>query len=483
MPKVSFVSESAQNADNIAANPARLLNFYPSPIADQGNGRTAYVLKSVLGQSNLSGLGAPVRALGRANDKMWAVAAGKLQEVAANGTTTERGTVADDARTSISGNYGFTTISAGGNYYVWDGAAVTQPVGKTFSSVGSVSYVGGYTILTERDGRRFQWSALGNAADLNALHFASADKVDDNIIRAVEFRGNLVIFGEVSTEIWSIDSTATLASARFVWTDTANTGLKAFGLMVRFDDALFFVGNDNVARIYGQGRVSNTAVERDIAKSQPTDCIYYEDEGHKFCAIRFADRPAWVYDITTGFWHERGETAGYLPWRVTSSIRNGAGWIAGTTAGALVSLARTNRDFDAPLARQATSRSVFLGERPFRVDKVELLARVGEFMLNSEEDVILGLGVERALSLGGDFVLRLYGTPAGERDAQVSLRISRDGAFDWTAPKVRSMGRKGDYEQRMTWHGMGRAQQCTFRFETNEPVDISLYADGFVTAR
>jgi hypothetical protein len=483
VPRVSFVSESARNADNIAAQPARLLNFYPAPIADQGNGRTAYVLKSVLGQDNLSGFGAAVRALGRANDKMWAVAAGRLHEVATDGTTTERGTVADDALTTIAGNYGIVTVVAGNNYYTWNGSTVAQPSGKTFTNVGSHCYVGGYTVLTEKAGRRFQWSALGDATSLNALHFASADKVDDNLLRAVEFRGNLILFGETSAEVWSINPDATLASARFVWADTANTGLKAFGLIVRFDDALFWVGNDNVARIWGQGEVSTTAVERDLAKAQPTDCVYYEDEGHKFCAIRFADRPAWVYDITTGLWHERGETAGFLPWRVTATLRNGAGWIAGTTAGALVSLARTNRDLDAPLTRQATSRSVYLGDRPFRVDKVELLARVGEFMVNNEETFALGLGVERFLSLGGDNVLRLYATPSGERDAQVALSISRNGGQTWTPPKIRSMGRKGDFERRMTWQGQGQAQQCTFRFETSEPVDISLYADGFVTAR
>jgi hypothetical protein len=39
MPRVEFVSQSAQDQDSIASNPARLLNLYPSPIADAENGR------------------------------------------------------------------------------------------------------------------------------------------------------------------------------------------------------------------------------------------------------------------------------------------------------------------------------------------------------------------------------------------------------------------------------------------------------------
>jgi hypothetical protein len=503
MPRVSFVDQSASDDDSIASNPARLLNLYPSPTADAANSRTAYLLKSVLGQDAQDSIGAAVRAMGRANGKNWLVGGGKLYEVLGNGQTIERGTVADDANTTIAGNGSLVTVVAGNNYYRWNGTNIAQPTTKTFTNVGSHCYVGSYTVITEKDGKRFQWSAVGNADSLNALHFASADKVDDNILRAVEFRGNLLLFCTTSTEIWSIAPDAD-ATARFQYADITNTGLKAFNLLVRFDDALFFIGTDERAYIFGQGVVSNTAVETSIAQSTPTHCFYYEDEGHKFAVIRFSDRPAWVYDLTTGLWHERSETAGHGPWRATCSVRNtdtivpsdfGAdfgtdfgsepanfAWLVGNTAGDVLAMARTNRDLAAPLHRRAIARSIYLGDRKFSIAKLELVGRMGDHLVNEAEEFVLALGPGEVLDLGGDDVLLIGSVPVGERDASVDLYESLDGGRTWRGPKSRSMGRQTDYQKRMTWHQRGQAQQYTARFDLSDPADLTLYADGFVTA-
>ena len=482
MPRVAFVNQSAHDDDNIAANPARLLNLYPSPIADAENGRTVFALKSVLGQDAKDSIGAnPIRAMGRGNNLNWLVGNGRLYQVAANGTLTERGTVADDANTTIAGNFGLVTIVSGGLYYVWNGTTISQPTTKTFADVGSHCFVGGYTVLTERNGKRFQWSAIGNAASLNALHFASADKVDDNILRAVEFRGNLLVMCETSTEIWQIDPDAAAVS-RFAYATITNTGLKAFNLFVRFDDALFFIGNDNRAYMFGQGVVSNTAVETALAQSNPTHCFYYEDEGHKFCVIRFSNRPAWVYDIATGLWHERSEGAGHIRWRAVASLRNGAGWLVGNTDGEVLELARTNRDLSGALHRRAIARSLFLGDRKFSVPKVELLARVGDHDLEAAETFVLDAGDGFAIFAGTDEALFAGSTLAGPRDAMIDLYESPDGGRTWRGPKPRSMGRHGDFDQRMIWRARGQFQQYTMRFDIAEPADITLYSDGYVTA-
>jgi hypothetical protein len=483
MPRVEFVNQSASDDDSIASNPARLLNLYPSPVADGANARTTFLLKSVLGQAALSDIGsAPVRASGRGNAKNWIVGDGDLIEVASNGTLTVRGTVADDANTTIAGNQSIVTVVSGGNYYAWDGVSITEPTTKTFSEVGSHCYIGGFTVITEKDGKRFQWSTIGDAEALNALDFASADRVDDNILRAVEFRGNLLLFGETSTEIWTLDPDASTNPQRFVYTDVTNTGLKGFNLLVRFDDALFFVGNDNRAYIFGQGTVSNTSVETSLAQSTPTHCFYYEDEGHKFCVIRFSDRPAWVYDMTTGMWHERSEGAGHIRWRATCSLRNGNGWLVGNSDGAVLSLTRNNMDLASPLYRRAVSRTIFLGDRKFSVSKVEALARVGDFTVSGGTEFALAAEDGDELFAEGSDGLLAEIEATGDRDAELDMWESLDGGRTWRGPKTRSLGRQGDYRQRMTWYARGQAQQYTMRFDLSESADISLYSDGYVTA-
>jgi len=481
MPKVTFVAQSAQNQQNVAANPARLLNLYPSPVP--GDARTGLALRSVLGQDAKDDIGtAAIRAAGRANGKLWMVGGGTLLEVDSAGATTGRGAVADDENTTIAGNYSDVTVVSGGNYYLWDGATISQPTTKTFTAVGSHCYVGGYTVLTEEGGKRFQWSALGDASTLDALDFASADKVDDNILRAVEFRGNLLLMCETSTETWAINPDATDTAARFFYVDVTNTGLKSFNLVTKFDDALFFVGNDNRAYLYGQGRVSDTSVESSIKNDTPTHCFYYEDEGSKFCVIRFSERPAWVYDMSTGLWHERSEGAGHLRWRATCAIRNGASWLIGNTDGEVLELTRSNEDLNGPLYRRAISSTITLGERRVSVPFVEILARMGDHSLTDSVEYALSVGDGDVLALDGGDSLLVEEIAAGPRDANIDLYESGDGGRTWRGPKTRSMGRDEDYEQRMTWRARGQFRQYAMRFDMNEPADITLYSDGYVQA-
>lgn len=479
MPRVEFVGQSAQDSDNIAANPSRLLNLYREPVVSQG--RTRYVLKSVLGQDAKTSTGVgEIRAMGRANDKNWLASGGTLYEVAAAGTVTSRGTIADDENTTIAGNYTDVTVVANNNYYLYDGS-VSQPTTKAFTNVGSHCYVGGYTVITEKDGRRFQWSALGDASTLDALHYASADKVDDDILRAVEFRGNLLLLCETSMETWQVFGSGTTA---FAFVRSENVGLKDFNLLVKFDDALFFVGNDNKAYIYGQGPVSTPPVESSISLDTPTHCFYYEDEGHKFCVIRFSDRPAWVYDLTTGEWHERSEGAGHIRWRATCSIRNGATWLVGNTDGEVLELTRSNQDIEGFLYRRAISRPIYLGDRKFSIPRVELVGRVGVHTLNNTSDYgwAVGDGFIWLVESTPDYGWLVDTTDGTERNATVDMYESLDGGQTWRGPFERSMGKNGDYDQRMVWHNRGQAQQYSMRFDLSEPADITLYADAFVRA-
>lgn len=479
MPKVEFVTESGQDSDNVAANPARLLNLYATPVAL--GGRSGYALKPVLGQRQTDDIGtSPIRAMGRGNNANWCAGNGSLYEIAADGTTTSRAVIVDDEETTIAGNQNIVTIVSGGNYYAWDGTTLSQPTEKTFTTVRGHCYVAGYTVIHEDGGRRFQWSSQGDATTLDALDFATADQVDDNIVRCVEFRGLLLVMCETSTEIWANQPGTTDTAQRFAFTDLTNTGLKDFKLLVRFDDALFFVGNDNRAYLYGQGRVSNAAVETDLKSATPTHCFYFEDEGNKFCVIRFSDRPAWMLNLTTGLWSERSENGGHQRWRATSSLRNGTEWLVGNTVGELLELARTNGDLEAPLFRRAIARTVYLGDKKVSIPMLEILGRVGMSDLTDDVEFVLSLGDGNALSLGGDEVLRIGSLRGDGREASISLYESGDGGITWRGPKPRSMGRLGQYDKRMVWRSRGQFQQYTVRLDIDEPSDLTLYSDGIL---
>lgn len=479
MPLVEFVGQSVQDQGNVAINTARLVNCYREAVV--GMGKTQYVIQSVLGQDLLDDVGAgSVRAMGQADGQNWIVGNAKLFELAGDGTVTDTGEVIpDDLNTVIAGNYSDITITANNNYYLWDGSTLSQPTTKAFTNVASHFYFGGYTVLIEEGGKKFQWSSLGDASTLDALDFASAETVDDNLVRGFEMRDTMVLFSQTHAEMWQ--TTGLSGSEAFSRTTSWNRGLKAHNLAVRFDDSLFFVGNDNNVYIgIGTSAVDITtpAINTALVENDATHCFYYEDRGHKFCVLRFSDRAAWVYDVKMREWHERAEGAGNGAWQAVTAIE-GDTWQVGTTNGAVFSLSRTNLDLNAPLRRTMISNPVYFGKE-FRVALMELNARVGKEMLNTQNEFVLSLDPGFALALDAGFALQVGSEDGNERDAQLSLFVSRDGAHTWTDAKVRSLGSSGDYGKRVVWRSLGQAQQFAAKVIVDEPADYQISSTAVV---
>ncbi|MEO9648818.1 MAG: hypothetical protein ABJ360_22530 [Roseobacter sp.] len=474
MPLVEFVGQSVQDQGNAAVSTSRLINCYREMVL--GSGKTQYVINNVLGQDLLDDLGAePVRAFGQGNGQNWAVGNNKLFVVAGDGTVTDTGQViADDEVSVVSGNYSDVTVTAGGNYYLWDGATLSQPDTKAFTNIKSHFYFGGYTVLLEDGGKRFQWSGLGDASTLDALDFSSAEKSDDNLVRGFEIQGTAVLFCETSAEMWQLSGAAGATAFQFV--TSWRRGLKAHNLAVQFDDSLFFVGNDNNVYLgVGPGAVDITtpAINSALEANTATHCFYYEDRGHKFCVLRFSDRAAWVYDVKMREWHERAEGPNNGAWQAITSMR-GDTWQVGSTDGEIFSLSRSGRDLNAPLRRTMISNNYYIGSSKFRVQKIEINARVGEEMLNEAIDFVLSTRPGYTLLTRTDFALQTRSLDGDERAGFINLSVSRDGGRTWGDAKPRSLGLGGDYEKRMVWRSVGQAQQFAIKIEMNEPADFQV---------
>jgi hypothetical protein len=441
MPFIEFIGQSRKDSDFQQASTSRLLNCYREPIEG------GYVVKSVPGTSLVVNLGSVfMRAMEEVGGNIYAVCGGRLFRIISDGTATQIGAIADGPA-DISGNNGSVTIAAGGKYYVWDGSVLTSPTGGAFASVGSVEFVGQTTIMTEKGGRRFQWTGVAAPTSLNGLDFATAEGRDDNILRCVVINGNVWLFKEKSIEIWYPTTTGFSRIAGGV----LDTGMKAFGLVAKFDGGALFVGDDNIAYITGGSGmepVSTPAVETDIAQGSPVECLYYEDEGHKFCAIQFADRPAWVYDISTGEWHNRSAGVNYGAWPVVASVKAFGSWHVGGNTGNVLRLSRNNADFDGPLYRRGVSRTLRNGDR-VRIPRFELYGRMGQ-------------------------------GPVNGREPQISLRFSRDSAKTWGIERWRSFGATGDYDARIVLRSLGQFRSVTAEFTTTDPIEIPILANAFL---
>ena len=444
MPMIEFVGQSARDADNIRANPSRLVNLYREPV-DPGD---KHALKSVLGTTEFADVGGVfVRALAEVDGSIYALANLALQKIDTDGTVTSLGVTLDDANASVAGNNGNVTAVIGGAYYLWDGATLTNPVAGAFSSFGALEYLGNYTVLTELNGRRFQWSGVAYPNDLPGLSFSTADGRDDNIIRPLALNGQLYLLKAGSIEVWYLTGEAgALAFERQVG-GVMDVGLKSFGLVARFDGGAFLVGDDNRAHMLsGQLQpVSTPAVETAIKTCSPQYCLTYDDEGHTFCAITFRDCPAWVYDVSTGEWHERAEGADLDYWPATASARMDGEWYLGKDGGKIARLERNNSDAGLPLVRLARSRVLYMDGERFTVSEVEVFPRVGFDA------------------------------------ATVELSVSRDGGITWGSPKPKSW-EVGEYSKRVMWRNLGQFRQAAIEIQMTDAVDVTISSQARVSA-
>ena len=443
MPVIEFVGSGRRDADNITAVPSRLVNCYREPVGDE-----RFALKSVIGSVQFADTVPVGRALTTVDGMAYAAAGGFLHEITSGGGSAILGSIADDPETTVAGNGENVTISAGGQYWVYDGSSVLPITGGAFDAVGSVTYLGGYTVLTERDGFRFEWTDLADPTSRDALQVAGADGKDDPLLRGLAWGGNLYLFGTESIEVWYLtglanqDAFAQLAGGVF------NTGLKSSGLAVAFDAGIFFVGNDNVAYLMGGGQpqpVSNVSVSTALAQGSPTHCFYHEDEGHKLCVIRFSDRPSWVLNISTGEWHERASGNDLSPWGALATTRAYGLWLTIDAAGVIDRLSRVNADRGQTLRRVAVSRLFEVDGARFGVSLIEARGRTG----------FANIG----------------------RDAEVMLRLSRDGGVSWGPYKARSLGGLGEYGQRAVWRNQGQFRRLVVEFSVADATEAPIFAD------
>jgi len=479
MPIVEWVGQSRRDEDNTQAEPSRLVNCYREPA---GGDRTRFILKSVLGMKAFADLSTVfMRDAVEIEGIVYAVAGGRLYSVNASAAASDLGAVQDSAETTICGNNGNVCITAGGRYYVWDGETLTQPAAGAFDSFGSAVFLGQRTFLTERGGRRVQWSAVADPDSLDALAFATKESRDDKVIRAVAVAENLWVFGEKSVEVWGLTGGSEVVTPL----RTIEVGLKSHGLLATMPGGAFFVGSDGVVYVISDGGgaavqpISTTGVETAVAVGEGMRCFYYEDEGHKFCVIRFRDRPAWCFDLATGEWHERGEGAQHTRWAAVAAVKAFGHWHVGTDLGKLHRLARTNADVGQPLLRRAVSRSLWQGGERFTVAELELYGQVGGTSYIGYDPEFLSAGGGFFMSAGGEYLLQ-SGTRARQVDVHCWLRVSKSHGKTWGLAKQRSLGKLGEYAKRVVWRALGRGRFFVFELNCAAPVDLPVFCDARV---
>lgn len=475
MPKVEFVGQTRQDQDNRGANTARLVNCY----REVSGGRSNYVLKPVLGMRSFAETGSVfTRATHVMEGILYALVGGKLFRINSDGTADDLATVVDSAESTLDSNNGVLTIVAGGRYWTWDGSTLSEPAAGAFSDIGSVDYIGQRTILTERNGRRFEWSDVADPGTINGLSFATTESRDDDNLRVVAFSDTLWFFKGKSIEQWYETGASDVFAP--MGGGAIDIGLKGYGLVVKAPRALVFVGTDNkVHMITGGGvqPVSTVSVEASIAQSDPTHCFYYQEEGHEFIVVRFSDRPSWVFDISSAEWHERAQGLDLGAWSATNAEAAYGGFYVATVLGEFFTLSPSGMDNDIPVISEAQSLTLQIANNRFRVADLEIYGRVGVHDVGAPE-VLEIEGVE--VLDAGDGGALIIGDGDRDAEAQIELYVSKDYGHTWKDPKPKGLGKRGQYDKRVIWRGLGQYRNFTARIRWSDSPGIPVDAEAVV---
>ena len=435
-----------RDSSSPASNTSRLINLYREPVG--AGGKTQHLLRAVMGMEALTSLpGVFTRDMFSYEGSAIVMVAGALYQVTEGGVLPIGAIDAGDTG-NISRNGKIVTAVSGGKYYAWnpDTLSLTEPAAGPLGLLGSVDFLAGRTLLGEAGGNRFCWSDIADPYTLNGLNFATAEQRDDDLVRLIVSNGMVMLFGERSTELWSVTGQGGASAFALLGGSVVDRGLLAFGLACRVEGGIFLVGSDGIAYVVGGNTwqaVSTPAVNTAIKDGEPASCVTWNDRGHKFAAITFADRPAWVYDFATNEWHERAEGQG-SPWTARASAQINGIWTVGTDGGDIYSLTNAPQDMGGPLWRRATSYAVFNGGKWFTV---------------AEAEFFMGQGYQ-----GGP--------------ANIMLEVGRGETFG--GAQIMSIGGAGDFGKRMMFRALGRHQTMVARLTMTDPYDIPIYSDAEV---
>jgi hypothetical protein len=481
MPKLVLATRSSADRGNLAPTSERLINIVPIPGPESG--KAAWILRAAPGTRSFSTLGGPfLRAMARVEGKLYAVAAGALWRIEENGAATYLVAIADDESTSMVGHRSAVVIAANGTYNHYS-TSLTQPGSGRLSSVGSVAFLDQYTILSQRDGREIEWTEVGDPTDRNALYFRTAEARDDKIIRIIAVGSALMVLKQHSVETWYNTGLSGASAFRRVDGGVQDKGLKAFNLVCKTPDGVFYVNEDNVAMHSARGPVSPPNVVNALEAGTPTHCLYFEDRGAQMHAIRFSDRPAWVWDAATGRWHERSSGPAHKPWDVICAEKAYGHWHLGDRNGRIYRLGTTPVDATGAMRRTIVSAPLYMEGQLFSIPELELLGEFGRYSVAETAPNWLTNPYGEPLEDADGYYITSEvqeDVTTLKRPGRLWLRVSKDGGHTFGLPKLRDIGKVGQYGARCRFTAMGQFRNFVAEVNLTDPYDVPLLSEANV---
>jgi hypothetical protein len=293
-----------------------MVNLFPEVVPE--GGKEPAFLQRCPGLRLVATVGdGPIRGMWKFSDFLYVASGGKLYRVDGNFAATELGLINGSGPVSMADNGIQLFVACNPSAFIYNAntgvfAQITDP---DFPGAVSVGYLDSYFVFNEPNSQRVWVTSLLDGTAIDPLDFASAEGNPDNIVSLMVDHREVWLFGNNTVEVWYNAGLADFPLARIEGA-FMETGCLAPYSVAKLDNAVFWLGSDargNGIVYRNQGynaqRVSTHAIEWQIQQyGVLNDAIgySYQQDGHSFYVLTFPTANAtWVFDVSTGTWHER----------------------------------------------------------------------------------------------------------------------------------------------------------------------------------
>jgi hypothetical protein len=377
---------------------------------------------------------------------------------------------------------------------------ITDP---DFPGAVGVGFLDGYFVFNEPNSQRFWVTASYNGLSIDALDFASAEGSPDDLVTLIVDHREVWLFGVNTVEVWYNAGLPDFPLARIQGAFNEIGCLAAYSV-AKLDNGLFWLGRDARgngivyrSKGYTGERISTHAVEWQIQQyATLSDAVAYtyQQDGHSFYVLNFPTaNTTWVYDVSTGVWHERAgwENNEFTRHRGNCQMNFGGEIVIGDYVGGGVYA------YDLNVYTEAGSIQKWLRSWRALPTGQNNLKRTAQHSLQLDCEAGVGLsGYTQAevnaiiyirdrnndiiYARGGDPLYirdyQIYTITIGA-DSQVMLRWSDDGGHTWSSEHWKSMGKIGQYGYRTIWRRLGMTMKLrdrVYEISGTDPVKIAI---------
>jgi hypothetical protein len=451
MGKAPFIGGFNEFAETQSAN-EHSINIMP----EKTDGKSAYRLAATPGLKPWIdfGVAGSTRAAKECVGRGFVVVGSSLFEIFADGTFTLRGTISTNTgRVSIDHNGFELILTDGAAGYVLNLStnAFTAIADADFYPSSSVAVVDGYAVLVRDGTQQFFHSDLYAATVYLGLDFESAESNPDRLKAVVNDAVGLAALGTQSFEFFWNSGDANLVFQRRQGSKI-NYGCLATATALEVDNGVIFLGCDpdgdgGVFRVAGATpkKISNLALDKLLGQysdqlSKATAWAYRRD-GHAFYVLDIPNsNTTFVYDLSTGFWHERRSFVGGVwgRWLAECHLPIFGKAVVGSYVGSKLYTLDPTYYFD--------DTSIIRRERTLRP-------------IYDDDDYVQGSfnGLTFDCLVGVGLAAPPYDNPV------MALQISDDGGIHFGAERYKPLGKIGKSKTKVQFRRLGISRNRVFK--------------------